>query len=91
MSEDNTTFSSHSSWDQRVHSDIDAVRSAIDALLADVERVVVMTHLDWALALPLCRGISRPPEMLRRAFHRGRAFGHRGFGSVSPEDSCFMV
>ena len=36
MSEDNTTFSSHSSCDQRVHSDVDAVRSAIDALLADV-------------------------------------------------------
>ena len=45
--------------DQRVHSDVDAVRSAIDALLADVEHVGVMTprdHLDWALALPLCMG-----------------------------------
>ena len=81
MSEDNTTFSSHSSCDQRVHSDVDAVRSAIDALLADVKHVGVMTpldHLDWALALPLCMGISRPPEMLRRAVHRSRAFGHRG-------------
>ena len=59
MSEDNTTFSSHSSCDPRVHSDVDAVRSAIDALLADVEHVGVMTpldHLDWALALPLCMG-----------------------------------
>ena len=74
-------FCSHSSWDQRVHSDIDAVRSAVDALLADVERVVVMTpldHLDWALSLPLCMGISRPPEMLRRAAHRSRALRHRG-------------
>ena len=81
MSEDNTTFSSHSSCDQQVHSDVDAVRSAIDALLADVEHVSVMTpldHLDWALALPLCMGISRPPEMLRRAVHRSRAFGHCG-------------
>ena len=81
MSEDHTSFSSHSSCDQRVHSDVDAVRSAIDALLADVEHVGVMTpldHLDWALALPLCMGISRPPEMLRRAVHRSRAFGHRG-------------
>ena len=81
MSEDTTTFCSHSSWNQRVHSDFDAVRSAVDALLANVERVVVMTpldHLDWALALPLCMGFSRPPEMLRRAVHRGRAFGHRG-------------
>ena len=93
MSGDNATFS-HSSWDQRVHSDIDAVRSAIDALLADVERVVLMTpldHLKWALALPVCREISRPPEMLRRAVHRGRAFGQSWFGSVSPEDSCFRV
>ena len=37
-----------------------------------------LDHLEWALALPVCRGISRPPEMLRRAVHRGRAFGHRG-------------
>ena len=81
MSEDNTTFSSHSSCDQRVHSDVDAVRSAIEALLADVVRVGVMTPLDylvWALALPLCMGISRPPEMLRRMIHRSRAFGHCG-------------
>ena len=81
MSEDNTTFSSHSSGDPRVHSDIDAVCSAVDALLTDVEHVSVMTpldHLDWALALPLCAGISRPPEMMRRAVHRGRVFGHRG-------------
>ena len=80
MSEDNTTFS-HSSLDQRVRSDVDTVRSTIDALQADVERVVVMTpldHLDWALASTLCWGISRPPEMLRRAVHRSRAFGHRG-------------
>ena len=79
MSEDNTPFSSHSSCDQQVHSDVDAVRSVIDALLADVEQVSVMTpldHLDWALALPMCVGISRPPEMLRRAVHRSRAFGH---------------
>ena len=80
MSEDNVTFSSHSSCEQRVHSDVDAVRSAIDALLADVEHVNVMTpldHLDWALTLPVCMGISRPPEMLRRAIHKSRALGHR--------------
>ena len=79
MSEGNTTFSSHSSCVQQVHSDVDAVRSAVDALLADVEHVSMMTpldHLDWALALPMCMGISRPPEMLRRAVHRSRAFGH---------------
>ena len=76
------------------HSDVDAVRSAIDALLADVEHVVVMTpldHLDWALALPLCMGISRPPEMLRRAVHQKSCFRASWFGSVSPKDSCFMV
>ena len=78
MSEDNTTFSSHSSCDQRVHSVVDVVRRAIEALLADVVRVGVLTplnHLERALALPLCMGISRPPEMLRRVVHRSRAFG----------------
>ena len=33
---------SRSSWDQRVHSGIDAVRIANDALFADVERLVVV-------------------------------------------------
>ena len=59
MSEDNTTFSSHSSCDQQVHSDVDAVRSAIDALLADVEHVGVMTpldHLDWAFGVAVVYG-----------------------------------
>ena len=37
-----------------------------------------LDHLKWALALPVRRGISRPPEILRRAIHRGRAFDHRG-------------
>ena len=71
----------HSSCAQRVHSVVDVVRRAIEALLADVVRVGVLTplnHLERALALPLCMGISRPPEMLRRAVHRSRAFGHRG-------------
>ena len=57
------------------------VRRAIEALLADVVRVGVFTplnHLERALALPLCMGISRPPEMLRRVVHRSRAFGHLG-------------
>ena len=81
MSEDNTTFSSHSSCDQRVHSVVVVVRRAIEALLADVVRVGVLTqldHIERALALPLCMGISRPPEMLRRVVHRSRAFGHLG-------------
>ena len=82
MSEDNTTFCSHSSCDQRVHSVVVVVRRAIEALLPDVVRVGVLTpmdHLERALALPLCMGISRPPEMLRRVVHRSRAFGHLGF------------
>ena len=60
---------------------VDVVRRAIEALLADVVRVGVLTslnQLERALALPLCMGISRPPEMLRRVVHRSRAFGHLG-------------
>ena len=63
-----------------MHSVIGAVRSAVVVLLADVVRVVVTTpldRLDWAVARPLCVGISRPPELLRRAVHGGRALGHR--------------
>ena len=72
----------HSSCAQRVHSVVLVVRRTIDALLADVVRVGVLTplnHLERALALPLCMGISRPPEMLRRVVHRSRAFGHLGW------------
>ena len=71
----------HSSCAQRVHSVVDVVRRAIEALFADVVRVGVLTplnHLERALALPLCMGISRPPEMLRRVVHRSRAVGHLG-------------
>ena len=49
----------HSSCTQRVHSVVDVVRRAIEALLADVVRVGVLTplnHLERTVALPLCFG-----------------------------------
>ena len=75
-----SSFSPHIPEDQRVQYDFDAIREEVEALLTDTARMAVMDpfdHLEWALALPLCMGLSRPPELLGRAAHRCSALGPR--------------
>ena len=77
MSEKNDNYSPHTPG---VQYDFDAVREVVEALLADsvmLARMSPLAHLKWALSLPLCMGLSRPPELLARAAHRSSALGSR--------------
>ena len=89
---DATTETPRCACDHGVQFDFDAVRAEVESLLADLERMAAMSpldHLEWALMLPTCAGLSRPPGLLGHAVHTSDqmeaakldAFRHRALDS----------